>query len=157
MRKSAVDIVRQRIKHYSDRGVFQGYVESDLARGKTVFTFRWLLGHEYSLVLDPLKQQLVMKNLLPCIDNRSFMDSDLRRFASNRFDPSLPKHRRLDKNRVSLSYTNRKRSVSLIMSTPGKHYEYAVNSLLVTLNDLFSYLHLYHIDYLQRSFGVAEE
>ena len=153
----AVDIVRARVKHYADRGVFQGYVESDVGRGKTAFTFRWLHGHEYLLVFDPQKQQLMMKNLLPDIENRSFIDSDLRRFASNRFDRALPKHRRLDKDKVSLSYTNRKQNVSLIMLTPGKHYEYAVNALLSTLNDLFSYLHLYHIDYLHRSFGVAEE
>jgi hypothetical protein len=153
----AADVVRERIKHYSDQGVFQGYLETDAGRGKTLFAFRWLLGQEFSLVLDPAKQQLVMRNLLPCVENRSFIDSDLRLFVANRSALTLPKHRRLDIDRVSLSYTNRKQNVSLIMLTPGKHYEYAVKSLLDTLNELFTYLHLYHIDYLQQNFGVAEE
>ena len=157
MAKPAVDTIRQRIKHYSQRGVFQGFGESKSRRGKTTFSFRWLLGHQFSLTLDPEKHQLVVVDLLPSIANRSFIDADLRRFIAARTDPKLPLHRRLDTARATLVYSNRKQHVSLVMSVEDNQYDYAVKSLLTTLNDLFTHLHLYHIDYLQRFFGVPEE
>lgn len=157
MATPAVDTLRQRIKHYSDRGVLQGFSESQNRRGKTTFKFRWLLGHEFSLTLDPAKGELKVSNLLPCIVNRSFIDLDLRKFIAARTDTKLPTHRRLDAARATLIYTNRRHYVSLVMSPQKDQYAYAIKTLFTILNDLFAYLHLYHIDYLQRNFGVPEE
>ncbi len=157
MTTQAVDVVRQRLRGYANQGVFQGLSESRGRLGKTIFSFRWLLGHDFSLVLDPKKGELVVKNLLPSIENHSFIDSDLRRFIANRTDTKLPRHRRLDADLVTLTYTNRKRSVSLVMRADEHQTEYAIKALLRTLNDLFAYLHLYHIDYLHRNFAVPEE
>ena len=157
MTTKAVDVVRQRLRGYANQGVFQGLSESRGRLGKTTFSFRWLLGHDFSLVLDPKKGELVAKNLLPSIENHSFIDSDLRRFVANRIDTKLPRHRRLDADLVTLTYTNRKQSVSLVMRADENQTEYAIKALLRTLNDLFAYLPLYHIDYLHRNFAVPEE
>ena len=157
MAEIAVDITRKRLRSYSDRGVFQGFGETDGRSGKTIFRFRWLLGNQFCLVLDPEKKELVVKDLLPSIDNRSFIDSDLRRFVACRTDTKLPAHRRLDPDVATLSYTNRKKSVSLVMRVQEDQYEQALKTLLGVLNDLFAYLHLYHIDYLHRNFAVPEE
>lgn len=157
MTTKAVDVIRSRLRDYANQGVFQGLSEAQGRRGKTTFSFRWLLGYEFSLVLDPEKNELVVKNVLPSIDNHSFIDSDLRRFITGRTDTKLPRHRRLDADLVTLTYTNRKRNVSLVMRADDNQTEYAINVLLRTLNDLFAYLHLYHIDYLHRNFAVPEE
>jgi len=157
MSAPAVDIIRQRIKHYSNRGVLQGFSESQNRRGKTTFRSRWLLGHEFSLSLDSAKGELVVRNLLPAIGNRRFIDLDLRKFITARTDTKLPAHRRLDAARVTLIYTNRKQHVSLVMSPQEDQYAYAIKTLFTILNDLFAYLHLYHIDYLHRKFRVPEE
>ena len=154
---NAVKTIRRKMEKYAKQGVFQGMIEEPGRRGKTTFHFRWLLGVEFLLVLDPDKKELIVKNLLPAIQNRSFIDSDLRRFIAGRTDASLPAHRRLDTGLVTLVYRNRKQHVSLVMQSRGAHYEYAIKALLGTLNDLFSYLHLYHIDYLHRNFAVPEE
>lgn len=151
------EIVRKRLKKYSDQGVFQGLREIDGRSGRTTFSFRWLLGNEFSFVVDPKKQEIVARDLLPAIDNHSFIDRDLRRFVGGRTDLGLPEHRRLDADRVSLTYRNRKQIVSLVMRVREGQNDYAIRALLGALNDLFSHLHLYHIDYLQRNFGVPEE
>ena len=157
MSTMAVDVIRKRLRDYADRGVFQGWSETDGRLGKKTFRFRWLLGSEFRVVVDPKKHELVAKNLLPAIDNRSFIDSDLRRFIADRTDTKLPAHRRIDTKLITISYTNRKQNVSLVVQTQENQYEYAIKTLLSTLNDLFAYLHLYHIDYLHRNFGVPEE
>ena len=140
----------------ADRGVFQGWSESS-ARGRTSFRFRWLLGHEFNLVADPEKGELVLRDLLPGVEHRSFIDSDLRRFVANRIDPALPPHRRLDADRVTVTYTNRRQNVSLVMRVLAADYEYASRALLGLANDLFTHLQLNHVDYLVRSFGLPEE
>ena len=158
MAMALTDVIRQRIGDLSDRGVFRGWSEEAGGRSaKTTFRFRWLLDNEFVLIVDPTKQELTAKNLLPSIENRSFIDSDLRRFIAARTDAKLPAHRRLISDFVRLTYTNRKQNVSLVMKSEADQHEYAIKALLGTLNDLFAYLHLNHIDYLHRHFGVPEE
>jgi hypothetical protein len=158
---TTTDVIRQSLQHYSDRGVFQGFAEIQGRGDKTVFSFRWLLGSEFTLLVDLKKSELVVKNLLPEIENYSFIDADLRKFTGARSDPKLPRHRRLDPDRAILSYTNRKQNgkqnVSLVVRVVEDEYGYALRMLLSTLNDLFTYLHLYHVDYLQQNFRVPEE
>ena len=157
MSSEAYDVVRQRLIGFSNKGIFKGLRETQGRLGKVTFSFRWLLDSEFSLVLDPKKQQLVVSDLLPAIEHRSFIDSDLRRFIAGRTDTNLPAHRRLDTDLVTLVYSNRNQNVSLVMRTGTGQYEYAIKALLTTLNDLFAHLHLNHVEYLQRHFGVPEE
>jgi hypothetical protein len=152
-----VDGVRQRIKALADRGVLQGWSESAERRGRTSYRFRWLLGAEFNLVADPAKGELVVRNLLPAIRHRSFIDSDLRRFVAALSDSALPAHRRVDGARVSLTYANRKQHVSLIMRIGPGDDSYAAEVLFRLLNDLFSYLQLNHYDYLVANFGLPDE
>ena len=157
MTATAVDVIRQRLKTYAEQGVFQGLSETAGRQGKTTFNFVWLLGNEFSLVVDPEKHEIVVKNLLPAIANRSFIDKDLRQYIAGRTDHNLPAHRRLNTDFVTLAYTNRKQNVSLVMRADKEQHKYAIKALLGTLNDLFAYLNLYHIDYLHTNFGVPEE
>jgi hypothetical protein len=153
----ALNLVRDRLKHYVDRGVLGGMSERRDRRAGALFSFRWLLGREFSLAVDPKRRRLTAKNLLPGVEYRSFMDSDLRRFIAHRSEEALPSHRRIDPDRATLSYTNRKQQVSLVLQVEADQYEYAVKVLLGTINDLFAHLHLNHIDYLHRQFGLPEE
>ncbi|MDA1073354.1 MAG: hypothetical protein O3A63_01155 [Proteobacteria bacterium] len=151
----ADEIIRRRLRRLFERGIFQGFHEAASRHGKIQFRFRWLLSHDFVLVLDQKRHKLIASDLLPAIAYRSFIDTDLRRFVAQRFDPKRPVHRRLDTKLITLSLNNRKQSVSLVMST--RQYEYAINSMLGVLNDLFAHLHLYHIDYLHQNFGLPEE
>lgn len=149
--------MRHRVQSLAERGVFQGWRESAERQGRTTFRFRWLLGHEFVLGADPIKRELTAKDLLPGIENRSFIDADLRRFVATRSAAGLPTHRRLDPDRVALTYRNRGGKASLVMQVLSGDDEYPVTALLGQINELFSHLQLNHIDYLQRAFGVPEE
>jgi hypothetical protein len=98
-----------------------------------------------------------VRNVLPAIEHRSFLDSDLRLFVAGCADESRPQHRRVDPNRGVLSYRNRKSSASLVLEVADGDTEYALKALFTVLNDLFAHLHLNHIDYLHRNFAVPEE
>ena len=150
-------VVRDRLGHYVDRGVLGGMSERRNRRSGASYSFRWLLGREFSLAVDPKRRQLTAKNVLPGVEYRSFMDRDLRRFIADRSEEALPPHRRLDPNLATLKYANRKQQVSLVLQVEADQYEYGVKALLGTINDLFAYLHLNHIDYLHRQFGLPEE
>ena len=156
MRGNGVDVVRERVQGLAKRGVFNGWAEAT-QRGKTVFRFRWLLGAEFQLIVDPKKHEIIVRDVLPGIEHRSFIDTDLRAFVAGRNDRALPPHRRLDKRLGSLAYVNRQQRVSLIMRIRPRGYEPGIKSLFTILNDLFAHLHMHHIDYLHKNFGVPEE
>lgn len=157
MHANASETVRLRLQRHASQGVFQGLSETAGRRGKTTFNFRWLMGQEFRLLVDPNKQLLVAQKLLPEIETYSFIDRDLRRFVTGRSDPALPSHRRVDADLFSLTYTNRKQTVSLFGGVPTNDYAYATKSVLTAINDLFAYLHLNHINYLHENFSLPEE
>ena len=157
MADPAVDVVRHQLKHYLDTGVFMSLSEAEGRSGKKTFRFRWLLNREFALTVDPNKARLVADSLLPEVENRSFIDKDLRRFIAGRAMAELPRHRRVDPAAAALGYTNRKGAVSLHLQVLDGRVEYGLKALLRTINELFSYLQLSHIDYLHRNFGLPEE
>ena len=152
-----VPFIRKRVQTLHERGVFQAPVEEAGRAGKRVFRFRWLLGTEFVLECDPAKRRLKIRDLLPFVEKRSFLDDDLRRFVAGRTDKSLPAHRRVDPKRAELAYTNHRQSVSLIMNVHDGQYAYAVTALLKVANQLFAHLRLHHIGFLHRHFGLREE
>ncbi|MEM7080450.1 MAG: hypothetical protein AAF513_17670 [Pseudomonadota bacterium] len=141
---------------YAERGVFDGCVETS-QRGRHAFRFRWLLGHQFCCVVDEARGALTLKDLLPEVPTRGFMDQDLRRFIKARGAADLPEHRRLDSSVGVLMYRNRQAQVSLGLRLASGPSARATKRLLGVCNDLFAHLHLYHIDYLHREFGLPEE
>ena len=157
MPKSHTDIVRAKLKTYSDRGVFRGYSESAGRGSKTMFKFVWLLDREFTLEFSPDRSTLTMKDILPHVPNRSHMDQDLRTFVQARNEKSLPSHRRVNPKLAQLTYTNRKENVSLTMTVKTNQYGRAVTKLLNTTNALFGHLQMAHLPYLWEHFDVPEE
>ena len=157
MASAGGEVIRQRIAALCERGVLRGFSETQSAAGKVLFRFRWLMGREFCLEYCPAKQLLRMKDILPAIEYRSFMDRDLRQFVAHRSAAELPEHRRRHADKVSLSYRNRKQQVSLEMRAGKGHQAYAINALLSVVNELFRHLNLYHVPYLNRHFDLPEE
>lgn len=157
MPKTHTNIVREKLKAYSDRGVFRGFNESAGRGGKTTFKFTWLLDREFTLIFNPDKSTLTLKNILPHVPNRSFMDEDLRAFVQSRNAKELPAHRRINPKQAELTYSNRKENVSLTLTVKTNQYGPAVAKLLNTVNALFGHLHMAHLPYLWEHFEVPEE
>lgn len=150
-------LVRDRLKGLADRGVLRGVLERPGSRGKVAFRIGWLYGRDYGIEVDSEKRHIVFRNMLPAVVYRSYLDSDLRRFVARRSDAKLPLHRRVDSEKAMLRYTNRKAVASLAIQSVDGDTAYAITALLNTAKDLFSYLQLYHIEYLHRQFGLPEE
>ncbi len=157
MPKSHTDIVRAKLKAYSDRGVFRGFNETSGRGDKTTFKFIWLLDREFTLEFSPDKGTLMLKDILPHVPNRSHMDQDLRAFVLSRNAKNLPSHRRVNPKQAELTYTNRKENVSLTMTVKTNQYGPAVTKLLNTANAFFGHLHMAHLPYLWEHFDVPEE
>lgn len=157
MAKSHLDIVHQKLKTYADRGVFRSFDVGATKGSKTEFRFVWLEDAQMKLVFDHTKGSLQLKNLLPNIESRSFLDNDLRAFIKKRADAALAAHRRVDPKRATLHYTNRKQSVSLTLSVLNNQYAYGVTKLLNMTNETFGHLHMNHVQYLWENFDVPQE
>lgn len=157
MPRTDVEYIRQRILDYTDRGTFAGCREQSLRGGTVAFTFRWLLSADFQLRVNPTKGELVCVDVLPQVPQRSYLDREIRRYIASRSDAELPVHRRMDPDKVSLKFRNRAGDGTLSMSLLSEDSAYALKALFTLLNDLFAWLQLYHIDYLQQNFGVPEE
>ena len=151
------DYIRSRIQHYGERGVFAGVREARPRGAKHLFAFQWLLGAEIELNWDSTKRELVFEKLLPGVAYPSFLDRELRRFTVERSAQDLPPHRRVDPELAALQYSNRGGDGSIKLGLTQGDAEYALKAALTFINDLFTWLHLYHIDYLHQHFGVPEE
>lgn len=157
MAESHLNTVRKKLETYAERGVFRGYAELKRAGSKTEFQFIWLEDTQFSLLVDHTKGTLQLKELLPEVVSRDFLDNDLREFIKTRTDKKLPAHRRVDSKRAELAYANRKSKVSITLKVLNNQYAYGITKLLNTTNELFAHLHLHHPQYLWACFGVPEE
>lgn len=157
MAESHLNTVRKKLRAYADRGVFRGFTEIDRPGTKTEFQFIWLEDHRFVMVIDHDKGTLQLRNLLPAVESRSFLDNDLREFIKGRTSTDLPAHRRVDPKRAKLTYVNRKSQASLTLQILNNQYAYGVSKLLNTVNELFGHLHMRHPPYLWEHFGVPEE
>ncbi len=151
------EYVRGRLQHYTERGIFSGLREMPVRNDKYRFSFRWLLASQFLLIWDEPKRQFLFEGLLPGLPYPSFLDRELRRFIMERSSATLPEHRRIDSEKAMLSYSNRSACGQIGLELKQGDITYGLRSTLTVINDLFTWLHLYHIDYLHKKFGLPEE
>jgi len=157
MTTNHVDIIRKKLKEYSERGVFSGYKEVQGRNGKVEFTFTWLLNRPFTMVADTKGGSLQMKNILPHVPSKSPMELDLKEFVEIQMDQKQAAHNRVDAKRADLKCSNRLEKLSLTLEVKKNQYSYGVTKLLNTTNKLFGHLHMYHMPYLCEHFEVPEE
>ena len=76
MAKSSLNVVRESLRAYAERGVFRGF--SEVKTGQ--FKFIWLIQHQMELIADTTKQVLRFKQLLPGIPANSPLYTELKEF-----------------------------------------------------------------------------
>ena len=157
MAEKHVQIVRDKLQAYADRGVFQSFEAGETKGGKTEFQFVWLEETPFTFVVEHNRGTLSLKNLLPHVESRSFIDNDLRSYIADRSGTGLVAHRRVDPKRAELKYVNRGGTISLTMTVKRNQYSYGVTKLLNVVNELFGHLHMNHVQYLVDHFALSEE
>ncbi len=153
MPKSHLNLIREKLQAYADRGVFRGFSEGKSGK----FTFVWLINHQMELQADTAKQLLRFRQLLPGVPAKSAMYAELRRFIEQRHDRELPEHRRVDRRRAEVSCSNRAGVVSLTLKVKNNQYAYGVNRIVNLVHELFLHLRESHPEYLVENFDVPQE
>lgn len=153
MPKSHLNVIREKLQAYADRGVFRGFSEGRSGQ----FTFVWLINHQMELQADTGKQLLHFRQLLPGIPAKSSLYDDLKRFIEQRHDRQLPEHRRVDRRRAEVSCSNRAGVVSLTLKVKNNQYAYGVNRIVNLVHELFLHLRESHPEYLVENFDVPQE
>ncbi|HKS39947.1 MAG TPA: hypothetical protein VJX74_04985, partial [Blastocatellia bacterium] len=74
MAKGALNVVRENLQTYADRGVFRGF--SEIKNGQ--FEFVWLIRHRMELIVDTSKHMLRFKQLLPGVPATSALYGELK-------------------------------------------------------------------------------
>jgi hypothetical protein len=152
-----LEVVRRGLQKYADRGIFRGFDEVKTRNGKHAFRFVWLSSRPVDFDIDSEKGVLRFKRLLPNVPPKSDLYSDLSRFLKSRSDPGIPKHRRVEARRASVSCTNRAGNVSIAISVKNNQYEYGLNKLVNLVHEVFVQLNDVHADYLCENFDAPQE
>ena len=153
MAKGCLNVVRERLQTYADRGVFRGF--SEVKSGH--FEFVWLIRHQMELSVDPVKHVLRFKQLLPGIPASFGAVRELKGFIRDRHASSLPSHRRVDRRRAEVSCSNRRGYVSVSLTVKNNQYAYGVKRIVNLVHELFLYLRDAHPEYLAENFDVPQE
>lgn len=153
MSSKSLNIVRESLQAYADRGVFRGFSEVKSGR----FTFVWFFHHSMELNVDVVKKELRFKQLLPGVPAKSEFYSELKSFIAQRHDRELPDHRRVDRRRAEAVCSNRGGVVSISLKVKNNQYAYGVNKLVNLIHELFVHLRNAHPDYLVENFDIPQE
>jgi len=157
-RKKPLVVVRTELERYAERGVFGSFSETVAKSGSVEFRFNWLWKLPFHLTFDSKPQTLTFKKLLPDVEPGSDLDAGLKAFLKDCSSAERPEHRRIDRERVSVRFSNRRGAVSLTFRVTGFDYEYAVNRAINLVNELFvGFLNLRYPEYMIKAFRLPDE
>src|SRR5262245_56995835 len=118
MAKGSLNVVREALQAYADRGVFRGFSETKNGR----FQFVWTMRHQMELIVDTATHTLKFARLLPGVPAKSKLYAELKEFIEGRHDRHLPEHRRIDRRRAEVSCTSRGGYVSVSLKVKNNQY-----------------------------------
>ena len=146
-------VVRNGLKGYADRGIFQDFRETKGRQGKTRFEFR-LFDDPVTVELAERDHTLIIRNMLRQVP--AGMYADLQDFLAALFDRGLPPHRRLDRRSADAYFVRRRGHVSLVVKVKGGRYRYAVARLVSLIGWVRTHLQQWHPAYLWEVAGESE-
>lgn len=149
--------VRALLRDRADRGVFRSFASARV-RGRLDCSVVWLREQPIRIVFDPKRGKLEFRDLLPNLPARSSLYKDFRKFLKGRSAASLPPHRRIDPDRVTVRGRNRKGFVSVALVSLDRDWEYAVSKGLKLVNEVFlSFLRGPYYEYMVSNFHEPED
>ena len=153
MRKTPAAVVRDGLKAYAERGIFQDFRETRGRNGRTRFEFR-LVDEPVTVELEERDHTLVIRDMLRQVPAGLF--ADLQDFLAALFDRGLPPHRRLDRRSADVQFVKRRGHVSLVVKVKGGRYRYAVEKLVSLIGWVRTHLRQWHPAYLWEVAGESE-
>jgi hypothetical protein len=157
MPKDSLNVIRESLQAYADRGVFRGFAETRGTQGKRNFTFLWLTRRPMLLTIDTKKGVLRFADLLPNVPAGSELYAGLRRFLDDKYDRGLPPHRRIDRNRAEIVCQNRLGNVSVSLRVTNNQYCYGISKIVNLVHEIFVHLGDLYADYMYEAFDTPQE
>jgi hypothetical protein len=150
-----LNMIRQGLQDYADRGVFRSFAEKATKNGKVAFQFLYFGQKTVTLEFTEKDHTLVFKNMLPKVS--ADMYERLQSFLKDLYDPDLPDHRRIHKAWAKAQFVKRAGYVSLVFQVKGNRYQYGVNKLINLASWIHTYLQSWYPDYLSEVMGEPQE
>jgi len=155
--QGSLNVVRDILQAYADRGVFRGFSEIKSRQGLPTFRFVWLIQHRMELTVDIPRHELRFKQLLPGVAARSPLYAELKDLLRDLRGGNFPEHRRIDPRRAEVSCSSQRGFVSISLTVKDNEYAYGVNRIVNLVHELFVHLRDAWPDYLVEHFHVAQE
>jgi hypothetical protein len=150
--------VNGQLQTYARRGVFRSFSQTQAEGMQGEFRFHWLWNLPFCLTFDANRKALSFKNLLPDVPPRSPLNSELKAFIKEQSSRRRPEHRRLDPNRLSVSYSNMQGTVSITFLMMEDDYQYGVKKALSLINEIFvGFLNVNFPEYTAAHFHNRED
>jgi hypothetical protein len=147
-------VVREALKSYADRGIFQEFQETKGRSGKTRFEFLLFDDHRMTVEFGQQDHTLVIRNMLQHVPIGMY--ADLQTFLASLFGRERPPHRRLDRRSADVQFVKRRGHVSLVVTVKGNRYRYAVERLVSLIGWVRTHLQQWHPGYLWEVAGESE-
>lgn len=162
MKPSKLNAAESRVAHilqeYADRGVFGSFSGPRKSGSHIEYDFAWIMNANFRLIHNARKRSLRFHELLNDIEPRGDIEKVVRNWTKERFDPKLPAHRRLDKNKCALKCTRRGERLSIEINYKQGEEAYATKRLLNLVNELIvGKLAAEQFNYMVGAFNLPQE
>jgi hypothetical protein len=154
-----VDLVTAQLEDYARRGVFRSFSSQTKADGnRAEFCFYWLWNLPFHMMLDSKRKVISFNHLLPNVPAGSELNNQIRAFIRSRCSNAQPEHRRVDRNKVAVRYSNLRGKVSITFVLVGNEYLYGIKKALNLVNEMFvSFLNVHFPEYTAQHFHKRDD
>jgi hypothetical protein len=135
--RSRIDLVAAILEGYARRGVFRGFSQKPVRRGKAAFTMVWHRDRVFELVFDYERNTMRFPLVLPNVPADSEMYAAFKAFVKSRHSDELPEHRRIDHRKAEVRSYNRAGNVSLTLTVKNGDCEYGARRLIHLVHEVF--------------------
>lgn len=135
--RAPVLLVGETLAGYAKRGVFLGFSEGAVRRGKATFRIVWHRDRVFEVIFDAKKNELRFPEVLTGVPAGSTMYRELKQFVSARQSDELPAHRRIDNRRARIRVSNRGGNVGIALLGLDDDHAYGVRKLVHLVHEIF--------------------
>jgi hypothetical protein len=135
--RAPLEVVAEALAGYAKRGVFRGFSEGAVTKGKASFRIVWHRDRVFEMVFDAKKNELRFPEVLTGVPAGSTMYRELKGFINTRLSDELPEYRRIDSQKAQVRASNRGGSVALALVVNDGDYEYGVRKLVHLVHEIF--------------------
>jgi hypothetical protein len=135
--QDATEAVSNALESYAQRGVFRGFSKTAAKNGKATYRMMWHRDRFFDLVFDLRRATLRIPVVLPEVPAQSAMYREFKTYVLSKQVETLPDHRRIDSNKVSVKYRNSGGEIALTFGVIDGDFEYAARKLIHLVHEIY--------------------